>query len=147
MLINEQIKHLEISQKILRWKFNNIKTLSMKPNYISIFKNYIIYFQNHEGASFLKVNIIHDSYYVFEAHFKFIFSSFQHVWDLNILTSSTNDRSINNFLFVCWHVKADVEDLDVDNKLFKDVEITKLMTKCGVWIDAWCIFKIVICKI
>ncbi len=42
--------------------------------------------------------------------------------------------------------KRDVEDLDVD-KLFKDDEITQLMTKCGVWIDAWYNFKIVICKI
>jgi hypothetical protein len=62
MLINEQMKHLEISQKLLRWKFNNIKILSMKPNYNSIKKNCIVYFQNHEGVRFLKVNIILDSY-------------------------------------------------------------------------------------
>jgi len=62
MLINEQMKHPEISQKLLRWKFINIKTLSMKTNYISFFTDYIIYFQNHEGARFLKVNIILDSY-------------------------------------------------------------------------------------
>lgn len=50
--LNKQMNHFAITQESLKCKFINSSTLSMKPNYISMWKTHMILFQSHKGERF-----------------------------------------------------------------------------------------------
>lgn len=53
-LINEQLKHFKFSQKILKWKFTNIETFSIKPKYLLIFKTHVVHFPTDGVVGFFE---------------------------------------------------------------------------------------------
>jgi hypothetical protein len=59
--LNKQMNHFVITQESLKWKFINSSTLSMKPNYISMWKTHIILFKVIGVKDFMAMNPFLDS--------------------------------------------------------------------------------------